>query len=385
MFADYGIDAILISQPDNRFYLSGFHGSAGYLLISDTKAVLATDFRYVEQARNQAPEYEILRISNSIKDWFPGLLKETGAKRLGFEAEFISFNMYKILQDSLLSGDSGETAFVRKPIVKAGSGPRDKTIDLNLKNTSATDDRSIGMELVPVAGMVEKLREIKEPTEIEYIKKAVEIADTAFEEVADNIEAGMTEKQVAWEMEKGLRENGSEAIPFEIIVASGPNAALPHAHPSDRMLREGDPIVIDMGATYCGYASDLSRTLYIGVPDDMFKRVYGIVLDAQQAAMSIIKEGTTGQEADDAARKVITKAGYGEAFGHALGHGVGLAEHELPRLGQGAVNKLTAGMVFTVEPGIYLSGWGGVRIEDTVMLVDGKAESISRARKARYD
>lgn len=385
MFADYGINAILISQPENRFYLSGFHGSAGYLLISHKKAVLATDFRYVEQARNQAPEYEILRISNSIKDWFPGLLKDTGAKRLGFETEYISFDRYKVLEESIQPGPSKKMPHVRKPIVKPGSGPRDKTIELDPKNSGVSDAKSMGIELVPVIGMVEKLREIKEPTEIEYIEKAVEIADIAFEKVADNIKAGMTEKQVAWELEKALRENGSEAIPFEIIVASGPNAALPHAHPSERVLREGDPVVIDMGATYQGYASDLSRTLYVGIPDDIFKRVYGTVLDAQQAAMSIIKEGTTGHEADDAARKVIAKAGFGEAFGHALGHGVGLAEHELPRLGQGADNKLTAGMVFTVEPGIYLSGWGGVRIEDTVMLVDGKAESISRARKVRYD
>jgi len=144
-------------------------------------------------------------------------------------------------------------------------------------------------------------------------------------------------------------------------------------------------IVIDMGAKYDGYVSDLSRTLCIGTPDDTFKKVYGTVLDAQRAAMSIIKEGTSGHEADNAARKVISKAGYGEAFGHALGHGVGLAAHELPRLGQGAKEKLTAGMVFTVEPGIYLTGWGGVRIEDTVMLVDGQAEAITKAGKVIYD
>ena len=385
MFTDYGIDAILVSQPDNRFYLSGFRGSAGYLLVSEKKAVLATDFRYVEQALNQAPEYEILRITSKIKDWFPGLLKDTGAKRLGFEAEFVSFDMYKTLQESILPEASGKATQIRRPIVKPGSGTQDKTIELDKKNSGINAGKSMGIELIPVTGMVEKLREIKEPSEIEYIKKAVEIADIAFEKVSEIIEAGMTEKQVAWEMEKTLRENGSEAIPFEIIVASGPNAALPHARPGERELRDGDPVVIDMGATYHGYASDLSRTLCIGKPDDIFKKVYGTVLDAQLAAMSIIKDGTTGHVADSEARKIITEAGYGEAFGHALGHGVGLAEHELPRLGQGAQGKLTAGMVFTVEPGIYLSGWGGVRIEDTVMLVGGKAESITRARKVRYD
>jgi Xaa-Pro aminopeptidase len=276
-------------------------------------------------------------------------------------------------------------ALIRKPIVKPGLKPGDKNVELNLGDSSVINGKLAGVELVPVTSVVEKLREVKEPGEVERIRRAVEIADVAYEKVADSVEAGMTEKQVAWELEKTLRENGSEAIPFEIIVASGPNAALPHARPTERVLQDGDAVVIDMGATYLGYASDLSRTLCIGTPDDTFRKVYSIVLDAQLTAMSIIREDTTGHEADGAARTVITKAGYGEAFGHALGHGVGLAEHELPRLGQGSNEKLTAGMVFTVEPGIYLTGWGGVRIEDTVMLVDGKAESITKARKVRYD
>jgi len=383
--ADNVIDAIFISQPDNRYYLSGFNGSAGYLVVNNKKAVLATDFRYVEQALSQAPDYEILRIANSISDWFPGLLKDMGIKRLGFEAEAITFDMHRKLHEALLPDRLSDMAFIRKPIIKPGLKPGDSTFEINLKNINNKDVSSVGIELIPVSGMVEKLREVKEPEEIKHIEKAVEIADIAYEKVADIIEAGMTEKQVAWEMEKALRENGSEAIPFEIIVASGPNAARPHAQPTEREIQNGDAIVIDMGAKYGGYVSDLSRTLCIGAPDDTFKRVYNTVLDAQRAAMSIIMEGTTGHEADNAARKVITKEGYGEAFGHALGHGVGLAAHEMPRLGQGAKEQLTAGMVFTVEPGIYLTGWGGVRIEDTVMLVDGKAEAITKARKVIYD
>lgn len=342
------IDAIFISQPENRRYLSGFDGSAGFLLITSKKAILATDFRYTEQAVTQAPDYEILRITNNIADWFPGMVMDLAIKRLGFEAGDITYTTHHQLRDAL-----------------------------NKKN--------IPTKMVPVIGLVEALRAVKDAGEIKLIEKAVAIADTACEYVEGKIKAGMTEKQVAWELEKSLRENGSQSLPFEIIVASGSNAALPHAKPSDRTIRPSEPVVIDMGAKCGSYASDLSRTICIGTPDSTFIKVYQTVLDAQQAAMSIIKERTTGHQADLAARTVIKKAGYGEAFGHALGHGVGLAPHELPRLGPNSNEPLTDGMVFTVEPGIYLTGWGGVRIEDTVMMKNGKVVAISRARKARYD
>jgi Xaa-Pro aminopeptidase len=226
---------------------------------------------------------------------------------------------------------------------------------------------------------------VKDPEEIALIEKAVAISDAAYEYVESNIEAGMTELQVAWELEKCLHDNGSQGLPFEIIVASGPNSAFPHAKPTERVINPGEPIVIDMGARFNGYVSDLSRTICIGDADDIFRKVYGTVLDAQLTAMSIINEDTTGQDADRAARAVIEREGYGEAFGHALGHGVGLAAHELPRLGSGSSEPLRGGMVFTVEPGIYLSGWGGVRIEDTVTMENGKARAISQARKVKYD
>jgi Xaa-Pro aminopeptidase len=181
-----------------------------------------------------------------------------------------------------------------------------------------------------------------------------------------------------------MREKGSQALPFEIIVASGPRAALPHARPTERVIEDGDPVVIDMGAKYEGYASDLSRTLCVGTPDDTFRKVYNTVLKAQQAAANMISKGTTGKAADYTARQIIRKAGYGEAFGHSLGHGVGLAAHELPRLGPNSEDALTEGMVFTIEPGIYLSGWGGVRIEDTVVMENGKVKPVTRAVKAKY-
>ena len=342
--AEKEIDAILISQPENRYYLSGFTGSAGSLLITPQKAILATDFRYIEQAKTQAPDYEVFRITNDIGGWFPELVAGLSLRRLGFEARHITFAMYRQLND-ILNG-------MKSP-----------------------------PKLVPLDGLVESLRMVKEPEEIELITKAVEISDNAFKYIEDFIHAGMNEKEIAWEIEKFLHENGSQATPFDIIVASGPNSALPHAKPSQRTIQSGEPIVIDIGARFDGYSSDLSRTTCLGTPDDTFKKVYDIVLGAQLAAMAIIKEGMTGDQADSLARTVIKEAGYSEAFGHASGHGVGLAPHEAPSLGPGSDEQLTSGMVFTVEPGIYLVGWGGVRIEDLVVMESDKAKVISKARK----
>jgi len=347
-FADEEIDAFIISQAENRRYISGFEGSSGFVLVTAQKAVLATDFRYTEQAVSQSPNCEILRIANNMDDWLPKLLGELGVRRPGFEAG-------------------------------------DITVEVHQQLTKALKQKQIAAELVPITGLVESLRAVKEAGEIELIREAVAIADAAFDSVEGTIKAGLTEQQVAWEIEKHLRENGSQPVPFEIIVASGPNSALPHAKPSARVINAGEPVLIDMGARYGGYTSDLSRTIYVGEADATFKRVYSAVLDAQLEAMSIIKEGTTGHQADSYARKVIEKAGYGEAFGHALGHGLGLAAHELPRLGPNSHEKLSEGMVFTVEPGIYLSGWGGVRIEDTVTIEKGKVAAMSKAKKVRYD
>lgn len=338
------VDALLVTQPENRRYLSGFDGSAGYLLITEQKALLATDFRYTEQAGNQAPNFEIIKIKGKLSEWFPDLMAAAKIKKLGFEADDVSYRAYK---------QFGEA--------------------------------SGGVEVVPVTGVVEKLRAVKEPEEIEYIEKAVAIADAAYNKISGEIKAGMTEKQVAWEVEKSLRENGSEAVPFEIIVASGPNAALPHAKPAERVINGGEPVLIDMGAKHRGYASDLTRTMCLGEPDGKFLTIYKTVLDAQETAESIIKRGMTGREADSIAREVIAKAGYGDLFGHSLGHGVGLAEHELPYLSPNAEDTLEDGMVFTVEPGIYLSGWGGVRIEDTAVMENGQMRVITKARKVRYD
>jgi Xaa-Pro aminopeptidase len=338
------IDGILISQPGNRRYLSGFDGSAGFLLVTPKNKILATDFRYIEQAKSQARDYEIFPITNDISNWFPRLVADLEIKRLGFEAGHVTFALHRQLCDIL--------------------------------NKSKSQ-----LKLIPVDGMVESLRAVKEPEEIELITKAAEITDAAIEYIRGKIHPGMTESEVAWEIEKFLRDKGSQTIPFDIIVASGANSALPHAKPSTRAIQSGEPVLIDIGARVGGYGSDLSRTLCLGTPDDTFKKLYDSVLGAQLAAIAIIKQGMTGAEADKLARVIIEQAGYGEAFGHGLGHGIGLAPHEQPRLGPNSSEQLVDGMVFTIEPGIYLAGWGGVRIEDLVVMENGKVREISKAKK----
>jgi len=338
------IDAFFISKPENRYYLSGFNGSDGFLLITPQDTILATDFRYIEQAKRQAPGYHIFQITNNIADWFPGLAAELHLRQLGFEAGHITFTLYQRLCNAL------------------------KKLELNTK-------------LVPIDRLIESLRAIKEPEEIELITKAAAISDSAFEYIKSIIHIGMSEKEIAWEIEKFMREHGSQTIPFEAIVASGPNSALPHAIPSEHTIQPGEPIIIDIGARISGYCSDLSRTICLDGNNETFNKIYNIVLEAQLEAISKIKEGMTGEKADESARSIIEQAGYSKAFGHSLGHGIGLAPHEPPRLGPNSQEQLENGMVFSIEPGIYVSGWGGVRIEDTVVMEYGKIRVISKAEK----
>jgi Xaa-Pro aminopeptidase len=338
------LEGILISQPDNRYYLSGFNGSAGYLLITQETTVLATDFRYFEQVKEQAPDYELFEITGALSEWFPGLVTDLVKKQIGFESGDVTHNLYRQITEALKKAESG-------------------------------------LQLMPTDGLVESLRAVKEPEEIGLITKAVETTDKAFEYIENTIRPGMTEKEVAWELEKFHRENSCEALAFGIIVASGPNSALPHAQPTERKINSGEPIVIDMGGKVEGYCSDFTRTLCIGEPDDTFKKVYDTVLGAQLAAEALIKAEMTGKEADSFARIVIEEAGYGDAFGHSLGHGIGLAEHEQPRLGPNSEDTLLPGMVFSVEPGIYLPGWGGVRIEDLAVLDKDTLRVLTESKK----
>jgi Xaa-Pro aminopeptidase len=344
--APEGLDAIIISQTENRHYLSGFTGSAGFLLISQQRAILATDFRYVEQAQSQAPDFEVVQIRGEIAKWFPQLVSELEAQKLGFEGKSTSFSTYKELTDAL--------------------GNAKRKISLH-----------------PTDGLVESLRAVKDKQELGLVEKAAGLADAALEYIVPRIKPGASEKEIAWEIESFLRRNGSESVPFELIVASGPNSAMPHARPTDRAIFQGEPVVIDIGATVRGYTSDITRTICLGDGDSTFNRIYDIVLGAQLTAMATLQIGMTGNQADRLARIVIEQAGYKDSFGHGLGHGVGLATHEVPRLGTSSSDILAEDMVFTIEPGIYVSGWGGVRIEDMVVLEEGKVRPLTKTRKTR--
>ena len=339
-----GNDAVFISQTENRRYLSGFTGAAGFLLISQDRAILATDFRYIEQARMEAPAFEIVRIQGTISSWFPPLLADLDIRKLGFEGRDISCSTFKDL-----------TAAIHNM------------------------DKKVSLELTE--GVVESLRAIKYATELNRIREAAMLAESALSEVLPALQPGISEKELAWKLESFLRQKGSESLPFEIIVASGPNSALPHARPSDRVIQRNEPVIIDLGSRIGGYCSDMTRTTLLGEGDSTFHRIYDIVLGAQQTAMTTLQAGMKGEQVDQLARTVIVMAGYEEKFGHGLGHGVGLAIHEEPRIGPGSSDVLANGMVFTIEPGIYIEGWGGIRIEDMVVLDEGKAKPLTTVQK----
>lgn len=337
------LDAIIISHPENRAYLSGFTGSDGWLFISKTTNIIAVDFRYVEQAKLESPEFEMVHVKGGINNWLTQLILKLNIINLGFEANVISFSTYQQLCNSL--------------------------------------NHNKNINLISTKDIVETLRATKESKEIENICNATEIADKAIEHVKSVISPGKSEREIAWEIEKFLRESGSDHLPFNVIVASGPNSALPHAKPSERKVLANEPIVVDIGAKINGYCSDLSRTFCCGTKNEQFSKLYNLVLGAQLTAINTIESGMNGNEADRQARSIIEQANYGELFGHGLGHGIGLMTHEAPRLGANSMDKLADHMVFSIEPGIYVSGWGGIRIEDTVMLENDKVRVLTKSSK----
>ncbi|MEX0786386.1 MAG: Xaa-Pro peptidase family protein [Dehalococcoidia bacterium] len=348
---EHKLDALFISSPEtaspvNRRYLSGFTGTSAYLLITHDDAIIATDFRYWEQAELQAKGFRLLRAVGGFDKWLPELFTGLGGKRVAFEAGQVSYQSYRA---------------IRKALHGLSEANRPK--------------------LVATTNLVEGLRVIKEPEEIEAIQAAIDLGDAAFADVAGRVEPGWTEKQVAWEIEKHIREHGGDGVSFETLVGGGARGAMPHCVASDRPLRKGEGIVIDMGVTQNGYVSDLTRTIFLGKPDAEFKKIYDIVLAAQQTATELVKAGMTGEEAHMLAHHVIEEAGHGDDFGHGLGHGVGMQVHELPRVAKTSNDRLENGMVFTIEPGIYLTEWGGVRIEDIVVMEGGKARVMSHAPK----
>jgi Xaa-Pro aminopeptidase len=340
------LDALLISASSNRRYLSGFTGSSGYLLIGPATATLATDFRYFEQAANQAPEWTLFKAIGSMKSWLPDLLAGLGGKRVGFEAGDVSYALYRQMRGIVDEFPAGQ-----RP------------------------------ELVPADGIVERLRVRKDASELLKLQAAIDLGDAAIEHTIAAMEPGWTEKQVAWEIERYIRDHGGEGPSFSTIVAGGAWGAMPHAYPRDHALQRGDAVVIDMGAKLDGYCSDLTRTVVLGECPSRFEAIYDVVLAAQLAAYEMIEPGMTGEQAHMLAQSVIDTAGYGECFGHGLGHGIGLQVHEAPRVTLTSEDILEEGMVFSIEPGIYISGWGGVRIEDLAVLENGRCRFLSHAPK----
>lgn len=343
------IDTFMVLVQENRRYLSGFTGedtqfdeSAGALFITGEQQVLATDFRYDTQARSETPLFEVFRHREGLAKALPEILKSLGTERLGFESIRMSVMERRRIEDHL-----------KKAKMK--------------------------VELVATAGLVEQSRMVKSAAETAAIRKALHLAENAFERITPLLKPGISEKEAAWALEKEMRESGAEGVSFPVIAAFGENSALPHAIPGGRRLKAGEPVLFDWGARLDGYCSDISRSFCIGKPDALFKKIFRAVRDAQQRAIEAIHADTGTREVDGVARSLIRRRGFKGRFGHGLGHGVGLAIHEAPRLGPSAKDTLIApGMVFTVEPGIYIPEWGGIRLENMVVIKKDGAEVLNR-------
>ncbi|MFE8702511.1 M24 family metallopeptidase [Cytobacillus sp. FJAT-54145] len=338
-FEKLGIDGMLITSNYNRRYISNFSGSAGVVLVSTDQAQFITDFRYVEQASKQCEGFEIVKHTGAIPEEVAVQVQKLGIKKLGFEQDHLTFSAFKAYE------------------------------------------KVVGAELVPVSGLVEKLRLIKTEPEIKILKEAADIADAAFKHILDFIRPGLTELEVSNELEFFMRKAGATSSSFDIIVASGVRSALPHGVASDKVIEKGDFVTLDFGAYHKGFVSDITRTLAVGEPDAKLKEIYNIVLEAQLRGMEGIKPGMTGKEADALTRDYITEKGYGEYFGHSTGHGIGLEVHEGPSLSVKSDLVLEPGMVVTVEPGIYIPGLGGVRIEDDTLITKEHNETLTHSTK----
>jgi len=336
-----GADVFLISNPVNRRYITGFTGSAGLVWISSTKQAILTDFRYVEQVKAECPGWELIRIE-TYNDALEELIKGENVRSIVFEEEHVTVKQLREWQDRF------------------------------------------AVELKGSSGWVEELRMCKTPAEIEHIRRAAQIGDEAFAELLPNIKSGRTEREIALELEYLMRRKGASAMSFAPIVASGPQSALPHARPGERILSYGDFVVMDFGCVVNGYCSDMTRTIVIGEPEERHLLIYDLVLKAQVEAVEAVAPGKTGAEIDAIAREIIAEAGYGDYFGHGLGHSVGLEVHENPRLSKTDQTVLAPGMIVTVEPGVYLPGFGGVRIEDLVVVTEDGHEVLTSSFKELY-
>lgn len=332
------LDGFVVTKPENRLYFSGFSGTSGLLLITGNDAKLLTDFRYVTQAQTQSPDFDVVRHGISIYKTLAQTSNDLGVKKLGFEMDYVTWADYQAMQSELS-----------------------------------------GIELVP--HKIDELRMMKDEAELAALKKAVWIADQAFSHIITYIRPGMTEREVALELEYSMRRLGAEKSAFDIILASGVRSSLPHGVASDKVIEQGDFVTMDFGAVYNGYHSDITRTIIMGQASDKQRQLYDTVLQAQLAGVAAVQPGRTGKQVDEISRTIITNAGYGNYFGHGLGHGVGLNIHEEPRLSPGGDTVLEAAMTVTVEPGIYIPDWGGVRIEDTVVVVSAGCDVLTASSK----
>ncbi len=328
------LPGLLVTQAQNRRYLSGFSGSTGWLLVTDACACLLTDSRYWEQVKRECPEFELVKVDNRDDNPFVTSLRDLiGGRRfegpLGFEPDAVPYLLYSTLQEFL---------------------PR--------------------MALQPAANLVEDLRLLKDADEVRAMQEAARIADEALAAMQGQMRPGTTERDFAARLAFEMRLRGADKESFDAIVASGPNGALPHARPGPRAFEPGELVTVDFGATCHGYNSDMTRTLPTAPVTGRLAEIYRIVRHAQRTALTALRPGMTCGEADAIARGIIDQAGYGANFGHSLGHGIGLAVHESPRLRRNDSTVLQPGMVVTVEPGIYVADLGGVRIEDMALITD---------------
>lgn len=326
-------DAFLITNIKNIRYLTGFTGSFAIFLCTNEESFLFVDFRYTEQAKKEV-DIEIVEFKNSCLEALKNIIRKKNIKKISFESS-ISYETFKTLS------------------------------------------KIKGIILIPQDSVVERVRAIKEKIEIKNIKEAVRRAERAFLEIKPYIREGENERKIAILLEYEIKKQGSETLPFPVIVASGPNSSMPHWRNSERILKKGDFVIIDWGAEYKGYYSDMTRTFIIGKPSKKQIEIYEIVNRARAEAIKKVSAGVMAKKIDARARNLIKQSGYGENFGHATGHGVGMDVHELPRINRKSEEIIKPGMVFTIEPGIYIEGFGGVRIEDMVLLKNGSVEIIT--------
>lgn len=332
------LNAFIVASPENRRYMSGFTGTSAMLVITLEKAYLLTDFRYIQQATAQAPDFQVVKTGSDIYASLTALAPKTG--KIGFEEESTTYADYLNLKEALPQA-----------------------------------------ELIPQSKILSELRSIKDAGELEHIRQAVKIADDAFAHILQFVEVGQTEEEISLELEFAMRRAGASGGSFDFIVASGLRSSMPHGVASSKKIQQGELLTMDFGAIYQGYCSDITRTLCFGEPTEKQREIYEIVLQAQKAGIAAIKPGIPGKEVDAVARKIITDTGYGDNFGHGLGHSVGLAIHENPRFSLSEEQILEPGMVITIEPGIYIPDWGGVRIEDMAVITEAGCEVLTQAPK----